>query len=174
MKTAIMVAVIGAVASVGAAFIMATMTAEKTAIETADRTTQEIRQEVGAVKQVAEKATKETQAVERRLTREIFKRIEKLDVVTAGAVKKDGTVIRHVGFPFTVIRRKSGQYRVNFRDPFKEIPVVIATSDGGDRGAFAEITSVDSTGFTVEGRTYSAHGLAEIGFQFVAVHATGR
>ncbi len=142
MKTEIIAALIGAGATVIAAYFPILSSAEKAAEE-------KVEARVGA----------------------IIQEIENLDVVTAGSVAKDGTVVRHSGYPFTVAPRDGGRYRVNFRDPFKEIPVVVATSDGGDRGAFAEITSIDTTGFLVEGRTYSAHGLAEIGFEFVAVQS---
>lgn len=155
MKTEIIVAVIAAAASVAVAYIPIINSVENRAKEIA----------------VTEAKTSAAVVVD-RAKREITQQIQKLDVVTAGSVQENGTVIRHAGYPFTVAPRDSGRYRINFRDPFKEIPIVVAISDGGDKGAVAEITAIDTTGFTVEGRTYSGHGLAKIGFQFVAVQST--
>ncbi len=157
MKAEIVVAVITAVASVAVAYIPIINRAEDAAKKIA----------------IAEAKTSATQVVN-QAKREIIQKIQKLDVVTAGSVQKNGTVVRHAGFPFTVAPRDSGRYRINFRDPFKEVPIVVAISDGGDKGAVAEITAIDPTGFTVEGRTYSGHGLAKIGFQFVAVQSTSK
>lgn len=99
MRVEIVVSLIGALASVGAAYITATKAAET--------------------------------AAERKL--------EQLAVATAGVVDKNGNVIRHAGRPFTVSPQPPGRYRVNFRDPFPTLPIVVAISDGGDRGATAEI-----------------------------------
>jgi len=107
-------------------------------------------------------------------TASIVREIERLDVVTAGAVEEDGEVIRFTGYPFTVSPRQAGVYRINFRDPFKDVPVVVAISDGGQSGATVEVTSIDVTGFTVEGRAYPSYELSPTGFQFVAVHARPR
>jgi len=151
MRVEIVVAVIGALASVGAAYITATKAAATTA--------------QGEARDAAKRAVTET-------TGPLVEKIEQLSVVTAGAVDKKGNVIRHAGKPFTVSPQEAGRYRINFRDPFPTVPVVVAISDGGDRGAAAEITGIDTTGFVVEGRDYSKHGLAVIGFQFVAVQTS--
>jgi len=101
----------------------------------------------------------------------VNKKIEDIAVVTAGAVDLRGNVDRREGLPFTVNPLGTGKYRVNFREPFPNKPIVVAISDGGQKGSFAEIIGVDTTGFTIEGRDYATHGLAEIGFQFIAVKA---
>ena len=151
MRVEILVALIAAVASVGAAYITATKAAATTARDTARTEARDIVSET---------------------TGRIVERIEQLSVVTAGAVAKNGNAVRHAGKPFTVSGQQAGRYRINFRDPFLTVPVVVAISDGGDRGAAAEITGIDATGFFVEGRDYSRHGLAIIGFQFVAVQTS--
>ena len=150
MKTQVIIALIGAIASVGAAFVSGTFTV--------------------TVERSAAKAIEATQEAETVL--DIVRGIEKLGVVTAGAVKA-GKVVRHVGYPFDVFQEGKGKYKINFRDPFKEVPVVVAISDGGQEGAFAEITHVDTTGFVLLGQTYHSHGLADIGFQFVAIQTIG-
>ncbi len=157
MKTEIIVAVIAAIASVAVAYIPIMTSVENTAKQIA-----------------ASEAKSSATVVVNQAKIELIQQIQKLDVVTAGSVQKNGTVVRHAGYPFTVAPRDSGRYRINFRDPSKQIPTVVAISDGGDKGAFAEITAIDTTGFTVEGRTYSGHGLAKIGFQFVAVQSTSK
>jgi hypothetical protein len=90
-------------------------------------------------------------------------------IVAAGAVDRTGTTLRQAGKLGSVSRQQAGTYRVTFTEPLRTTPIAVAISDGGQYGSFAEITAIDSRGFTVEGRTYSAHGLADIGFQFVVV-----
>ncbi|UTW45921.1 hypothetical protein KFE80_03170 [bacterium SCSIO 12696] len=137
MKKEVIVAIIGAIATIFGAFIAATEGARETV---------------------------------KNETASIIREIERLDVVTAGSIKSNGKVEHYSGYPFTVFPVDSGVYRVNFRDPFKNVPVVVAIGDGGESGAIVEVTSIDITGFTIEGRTYSEHGLAPTGFQFIAVN----
>ena len=127
MKTEIVVALIGAVASIGAAVI--------TSIEIVDN------------------------------------RIEEIAVVSAGQVSQEGNRELWKGGNFSVDFQSPGTYRISFNQPFDTNPIVLATSDGGDRGAVAEVSDVSASGFTVEGRTYDSHQLAQIGFQFVAVES---
>ena len=100
---------------------------------------------------------------------EVDKRFRELAVVTAGYVSSSGTVERQVGQSFTATHQVKGKYRINFRDPFPIPPIVVAISDGGQAGADARLVSVDTTGFSIEGRGYSDHGLADMAFHFVAV-----
>jgi hypothetical protein len=98
----------------------------------------------------------------------VTKRIAELSVASGGNIASNGTVISHMGQPFTVTRQ-AGSYRINFSAPFSAPPIVVALSDGGTKGARAELVAVDTTGFTVEGRDYAANGQANLGFHFIVV-----
>jgi hypothetical protein len=94
-----------------------------------------------------------------------------LPVIAAGFVRQDGIVLRKGGRPFNVRHLSPGRYEVIFNEVLDATPVVVAITDGGDAGCFAEIQNkfITGNGFIVEGRDYAGHGLADIGFHFVVV-----
>lgn len=92
---------------------------------------------------------------------------EKPKVRFAGFVNPDSAIARGDGF--TVDKEGAGKYHVIFKKQLPSTPVVVATSDGGREGSFAHVVSTDQTGFKVEGRRYSDHGLSDIGFAFLVV-----
>ena len=87
------------------------------------------------------------------------------DVTIGGGIAPDGS---HFG-GYDVDHPADGKYIVSFDKPFHRRPVVVATSDGGQRGAWAEVSSVTNRSFVVEGRAYNDHGLADIAFSFIAI-----
>jgi hypothetical protein len=97
---------------------------------------------------------------------ELQESISNLEIVTAGAVTDDG---RETASDFDVKLEQAGQYRVTFMDWFKEPPHIIATTDGGQRGAAITVKEVKQGSFLVETRDYSANGLTPAAFQFIAV-----
>ncbi len=99
----------------------------------------------------------------------ILEEVRKLTVVTGGEVNKNGKKINSVGIPFDVEVIQNGQYRIKFKKPFRQKPIVVAIGDGGDKGAYTEITNINNKGFVLEGRDYLKHGLAQLNFQFLVV-----
>jgi hypothetical protein len=89
-------------------------------------------------------------------------------VVCAGSVSQNGDLLHTSGTLVSVKRLLKGRYELTFQPPFDYVPILVATSDGGDSGAFAEVVSAESSGFIVEGRSYATHSRSDIGFQFAA------
>jgi hypothetical protein len=87
----------------------------------------------------------------------------------AGFVNANGSIARGNSDRFTVQKEGTGVYHVQFNKALSAVPIVVATSDGGARGSDARVVSTNKNGFTVEGRTYSDHGLSDIGFGFIVV-----
>ena len=92
-----------------------------------------------------------------------------MDVQMAGFINADGSIARGNREKFAVRKEGTGEYHIQFNRALPSVPIVVATSDGGQRGSDARIVSTDRNGFVVEGRTYSDHGLSDIGFGFMVV-----
>jgi hypothetical protein len=98
--------------------------------------------------------------------------VAELSVCAAGFVEIGGKLVRSGGRPLRVEKEVVGVYHVIFDEALPAIPVVVATSDGGPQGSFAEIRkeTITPNGFKVEGRDYDTHGLADVGFNFLVVN----
>jgi hypothetical protein len=76
------------------------------------------------------------------------------EIIAAGAVDINGNSTRYAGRAFRVERpERSGMYIIKFIGSLPRRPIIVAMSDGGQRGAFAEVKAVECDGFVVEGES---------------------
>ncbi|TDJ63305.1 MAG: hypothetical protein E2O37_09030 [Proteobacteria bacterium] len=132
-KTEIIIALIGALATVGASYIVATSGAQKKAESV------------------------------------VYNELKKLNVVMAGYVDAQGNLQHEKGELFTVTRPDTGTYRIEFSEPMDIRPVVVATSDGGQKGANIRVVKATRLGVTLEGRAYSSNDKSNTAFNFIVV-----
>ena len=91
-------------------------------------------------------------------------------VYMAGRVNQNGTIVGGTETDLWEPDKKgTGVYEIDFNPNLPFTPVVVASTDGGDRGCNIRVKYVSGTKFRIEGRRYHDHGLADISFDFIVV-----
>ncbi len=94
-------------------------------------------------------------------------------IYSAGNVLADGKLQFHLGEQPSVVHQSQGTYRINLSG-LSEPPIVVATSNvgvGSGGGARVDVTAVDATGFTVEGKFWGSNVRVNTGFNFMVARA---
>ena len=90
-------------------------------------------------------------------------------VIIAGSVLPDGNPQFGDKSEFRSGRVSTGVYAITFTKPYSNTPVVVATSDGGERGCRMCIRTVNGFTCTFESRSYDTNALSDSGFNFIAL-----
>lgn len=102
-------------------------------------------------------------AAEKATAREL----SKIGIVAAAHINETGNIIAEVGRKIFVSKKSGPYYQVRFSQKLRAKPIILAVSDGGQRGANARVKKANANGFRLEGRSYSANGLVDSGFHFI-------
>jgi uncharacterized protein YegP (UPF0339 family) len=84
--------------------------------------------------------------------------------ILKGYVNKNGSIDRGTGF--TVEKLGAGKYKINFTSPYPSVPVVLATTDGGQRGDHIQINYTTTTSVTIDTLSYDTNGGDDAAFGF--------
>ncbi len=90
-------------------------------------------------------------------------------IIIAGSVLPDGNLQFGDRTEFKSGKEKTGVYTITFIKPYPNTPVIVATSDGGERGCRIDIKNVNSVTCKLESRSYDTNALCDSGFNFIAL-----
>ena len=91
---------------------------------------------------------------------------------SAGIVAADGVLIRQEdldGIGFESNRIDKGIYRLFFNESLGPNIILIASSEGGERGAWMHIIKASGREAILHARDYAGHGSADTEFHFYAI-----